>query len=191
MPITGVRALEGRALRRRAGRLALYLVGMSLAAACGGPTEPEFVDVMDLGVPEVAVINGLELRAELEVALPYPSTHVRVSVSATNRTDQLIEFVAPDSCIAMPLVYARRADEWIQYRYPDDPNFGRTCLLIVVSIWVNPGETTTLDVTELSVADWVGAEFRPGTHVVTAFLRGAWGGERREVELLAGQVDAK
>ena len=62
------------------------LLGALVAAACGGATEPEPSELPDLGVPEFAVVNDLELRARLEVTQANPSTRVRVSVSTTNRT---------------------------------------------------------------------------------------------------------
>ena len=62
----------------------------------------------------------------------------------------------------------------------------------MVSVTAPLGETLTLpNQLVFAVADWVGPECRPGVYVVTATIVAAWGGGRHEVELLAGQVDAK
>ena len=161
------------------GRLASYLAGISLAAACGGTTEPEPADLPDLDVPEFATSRGLELRARLEVTQANPSTRVRVTVNAMNPTDQPIRFTEGGCGPVQPVVYQRGTYWWIPYRYPDsDP-----CPLVIVPVTVGPGETYTPGAPEFSVADLVGEEFRPGTYVVTARV---WG-----VEILAGLVDAK
>ena len=182
--------------RTRAGRLALCLLATGLAAACGGPTEPEAPatpELPDLGVPEFAVVDGLELRAGLRITRQNPSTQIQVVVSTRNQTDQPIEFTAGHPCFVRPLVYARGAEEWIQY--PGSPEAVISlflCPQVVVSVTVPPGETLTLpNHLVFAVADWVGPEFRPGTYVVTATVVAAWGGGGHEVELLAGQVDAK
>lgn len=177
--------------RIRAGRLAMLLVGISLAAGCGGSTEPESPDIPDLGVPEFVLVDGLELRARLDVTQASPPTRVRVIVSATNDTDGPIEFVAGSPCFVRPLLYARGVDEWI--RYPGSPEVTfDLCPQIVVFLTVPAGETLTLsDREEFSVADWVGMEFRRGTYVVTATVASFVDERRHEVELLAGQVDAR
>ena len=161
-----------------ARRLALYLVGIGLATACGGTNEPEPADLPDLEVPESAVVDGLELRARLERTQANPSTRVRVSVSATNQTDQPITFTKGCNPVE-PVVYQRGPYWWIPYRYYDFS----PCPLVIVSVTVDPRETYTPGAPEFSVADLVGEEFRPGTYVVTARV---WG-----VEILAGEVDAK
>ena len=98
------------------GRLALHLVAIGFAAGCGDPMEPESPDAVDLGVPEFAVIAGLELRARLDVIAGESLQRAsRVSVSATNQTDQAIEFTAGTPCFVRPLVYTWGVDEWIQY----------------------------------------------------------------------------
>ena len=98
--------------RIRAGSLAMHLALISLAAGCGGSTEPEAPGAPDLGVPEFVLIDGLELRARVDVTQASPATLVGVSVSATNRTDQAIQFSAGTRCFVRLLVYARGADAW-------------------------------------------------------------------------------
>lgn len=173
--------------------LALPLAGIGLAVGCSDPTEPESPAVMDLGVPEFAQIDGLELRARLDVTQTSSATRVQVSVRATNRTDRAIEFTAGTPCFVRPLVYARGADEWI--RYPGSPEvlLGLfLCPQVVFFVTVPPGETLTPSSgPEFALADWVGMEYRPGTYVVTATVAGSWGGGSHEVELLAGQVDSR
>ena len=176
------------------GALATYLVGISLAAGCGGPVEPEPEppDVMDLGVPEFALIDGLELRARLNVTPAGPAAHVQVSVEATNQTNQLIEFAA-SGCFVRPLVYGRGADAWIRYEGSPEVTIGLfLCPLVVFVVTLPPGETVTLErVRPFPLAAWIGTEFRPDIYVVTATVAGRWGGGSHNVELLAGQVDAR
>ncbi|MCY3599107.1 MAG: hypothetical protein OXN85_03915 [Gemmatimonadetes bacterium] len=176
-----------------AGTLALHLAGIGLAAGCSEPMEPEPHEAMDLGVPEFALIDGLELRAQLDVTQASPATRVQVSVSATNRTDRAIEFTAGTPCFVRPLVYAKGAGEWI--RYPGSPEvlLGLfLCPQVVFFVTVPPGETLTLSSgPQFGLADWVGMEFRPGAYVVTATVSGSWGGGSHEVEILAGQVDSR
>ena len=175
------------------GRLALQVAAIGFAAGCGDPMEPVSPDTMDLGVPEFAVIDGLELRARLDVTQASPTTRVRASVRATNRTDQAIEFMAGTPCFVRPLVYARGVDEWIQYAGSPEVLLGLfLCPQVVFFVTVPPGETLTIsDGPDFGLADWVGMEYRPGTYVVTATVSGSWGGGTHEVELLAGQVDAR
>ncbi|WP_420616706.1 hypothetical protein [Candidatus Palauibacter sp.] len=175
------------------GPLATYLVGISLAAGCGGPVEPEPPDVMDLDVPEFVLIDGLEVRARLDVTSAGPTPHVAVSVDARNRTNQAIEFTAGTPCFVRPVVYARGADAWIHYPGSPEVALGLfLCPQVVFLLTLPPGETLTLSrVPPFPLADWIGMEFRPDTYVVTATVAGRWAGGSHEVELLAGQVDAR
>lgn len=147
---------------------------------------------MDLDVPEFALIDGLELRARLNVTSLGPAAHIQVSVDATNQTNQPIEFTA-SGCFVRPLVYARGADAWIQYEGSPEVTIGLSlCPQVVFVITLPPGETLTLErVPPFPLAVWIGTEFRPGTYVVTATVAGSWAGGSHEVELLAGQVDAR
>ena len=177
--------------RTRVRWLALHLVGVGLVAGCGDSMQPEQPpDPPDLGVAEFAVVQGLELRAKFEVIQEDPSTHLWVSLSATNRTDQRIDFTAGSPCFATPFVYAWRADRWVQYG--GGASAIQVCPQVLLRLPVLPGQTQTLPAgPPFAVADWVGAEFQPGTYVVTAALPGLRDDEGREVELLAGRVDAK
>ena len=178
-----------------AGRLALCLA-TGLAAACGGPAGPEVPGTPgppDLGVPEFAVIGGLELRAGLGVTRQNPSTQIQVVVGARNQTDQPIEFTAGNPCFVRPLVYERGAGEWIEY--PGSPEAVISlflCPQVVVFVTVPPGETLTLpNHLVFAVADWIGPEYRPGACVVAATVAGSWGGGSHEVELFAGKLDSR
>ena len=177
------------------GTVVLHLVGISVIAACGGPTEPEPAspDIMDLGVPEFALIDGLELRARLEVTQQSPATRVQIGVNATNRTDRAIEFRAGTPCFVTPRVYGRGVDEWIRYPGSSEVLLGLLlCPQVVFFVTVPPGETLTLTGgPEIALAEWIGTEFRPGPYVVTATVAGSWGGGSHEVELLGGEVDAR